>query len=147
MYRTLSPTTYIPILIVFICIVTCILFLIPTRVLADNPDADKIEVEAQKIDQMLMCPVCPAESIDQVQVEVAKQMRIKVRDMLTEGQTEGQILDYFEQRYGSDILAAPPIRGTMVLAWIIPVIILVLMMSAGLWVLYNMVYGKRDIEG
>tara|TARA_B100001142_G_scaffold329574_1_gene393405 strand:- start:5597 stop:5968 length:372 start_codon:yes stop_codon:yes gene_type:complete len=123
------------------------LFLIPTRALADNPDADKIEVEAQKIDQMLMCPVCPAESIDQVQVEVAKQMRIKVRDMLTEGQTEGQILDYFEQRYGSDILAAPPIRGTMVLAWIIPVIILVLMMSAGLWVLYNMVYGKRDIEG
>tara|TARA_B100001559_G_scaffold321088_1_gene336161 strand:+ start:8115 stop:8486 length:372 start_codon:yes stop_codon:yes gene_type:complete len=123
------------------------LFLIPTRALADNPDADKIEIEAQKIDQMLMCPVCPAESIDQVQVEVAKQMRIKVRDMLTEGQTEGQILDYFEQRYGSDILAAPPIRGTMVLAWIIPVIILVLMMSAGLWVLYNMVYGKRDIEG
>tara|TARA_B100001175_G_C19454064_1_gene612837 strand:- start:326 stop:697 length:372 start_codon:yes stop_codon:yes gene_type:complete len=123
------------------------LFLIPTQALADNPDADKIEVEAQKIDQMLMCPVCPAESIDQVQVEVAKQMRIKVRDMLTEGQTEGQILDYFEQRYGSDILAAPPIRGTMVLAWIIPVIILVLMMSAGLWVLYNMVYGKRDIEG
>ncbi|MFL2645306.1 MAG: cytochrome c-type biogenesis protein CcmH [Dehalococcoidia bacterium] len=123
------------------------MFLIPTRALADNPDADKIEVEAQKIDQMLMCPVCPAESIDQVQVEVAKQMRIKVRDMLTEGQTEGQILDYFEQRYGSDILAAPPIRGTMVLAWIIPVIILVLMMSAGLWVLYNMVYGKRDIEG
>ena len=60
---------------------------------------------------------------------------------------EDQILDYFEQRYGSDILAAPPIRGTMVLAWIIPVIILVLMMSAGLWVLYNMVYGKRDIEG
>ena len=147
MYRTLSPTTYIPILIVFICIVTFILFLIPTRALADNPDADKIEIEAQKIDQMLMCPVCPAESIDQVQVEVAKQMRIKVRDMLTEGQTEGQILDYFEQRYGSDILAAPPIRGTMVLAWIIPVIILVLMMSAGLWVLYNMVYGKRDIEG
>jgi len=147
LYRTLSPTTYIPILIVFICIVTCILFLIPTRALADNPDADKIEIEAQKIDQMLMCPVCPAESIDQVQVEVAKQMRIKVRDMLTEGQTEGQILDYFEQRYGSDILAAPPIRGTMVLAWIIPVIILVLMMSAGLWVLYNMVYGKRDIEG
>ncbi len=147
MYRTLSPTTYIPVLIIFICIVTCILFLIPTQALADNPDADKIEVEAQKIDQMLMCPVCPAESIDQVQVEVAKQMRIKVRDMLTEGQTEGQILDYFEQRYGSDILAAPPIRGTMVLAWIIPVIILVLMMSAGLWVLYNMVYGKRDIEG
>ena len=147
MYRTLSPTTYIPVLIIFICIVTCILFLIPTQALADNPDADKIEIEAQKIDQMLMCPVCPAESIDQVQVEVAKQMRIKVRDMLTEGQTEGQILDYFEQRYGSDILAAPPIRGTMVLAWIIPVIILVLMMSAGLWVLYNMVYGKRDIEG
>ena len=147
MYRTLSPTTYIPVLIIFICIVTCILFLIPTQALADNPDADKIEIEAQKIDQMLMCPVCPAESIDQVQVEVAKQMRIKVRDMLTEGQTEGQILDYFEQRYGSDILAAPPIRGTMVLAWIIPVIILVLMMLAGLWVLYNMVYGKRDIEG
>ena len=80
---------------------------------------EDIENEAQKIDQMLMCPVCPAESIDQVQVEVAKQMRVKVREMLSEGRERDEILTYFEQRYGSDILAAPPVRGTMVLAWVL----------------------------
>ncbi len=106
-----------------------------------------LEEKAQKIDQMLMCPVCPAESIDQVQVEVAKQMRLKVRDMLGEGYTEEEILTYFEQRYGSNILAAPPIRGTMVLAWVIPLVIVGVMILSGVWVLYNMVYRKSGSEG
>ena len=43
------------------------------------------EEEAQGIDRMIMCPVCPAETIDQAQVEIARQMRQMVRAMLAEG--------------------------------------------------------------
>lgn len=123
-----------------------LLNVIPSEISAQTPDLEDIENEAQKIDQMLMCPVCPAESIDQVQVEVAKQMRVKVREMLSEGRERDEILTYFEQRYGSDILAAPPVRGTMVLAWVIPVVIVGLMILIGLWVIYTMVYRKSDGE-
>ena len=43
------------------------------------------EAEAQAIDRQIMCPVCPAESIDQAQVPIARQMRQMVRDQLTQG--------------------------------------------------------------
>ena len=79
------------------------------------------EAEAQSIDRMLMCPVCPAETIDQAQVEISRQMRAKVRDMLAAGASRQEILDFFVARYGVDVLAAPPKSGINLLAWALPV--------------------------
>ena len=81
-----------------------------------------LEKEAQEIDRMIMCPVCPAETIDQAQVEISFQMRAVIREMLAEGRTREEILDYFVDRYGPDILAAPPKSGVNLLAWILPIV-------------------------
>ncbi len=87
------------------------------------PDTDEaLEEEAQAIDRMIMCPVCPAETIDQAQVEISFQMRAVVREMLAEGRPREEILDYFVDRYGPDILAAPPKSGVNLLAWILPIV-------------------------
>ena len=83
---------------------------------------EALEKEAQAIDKMIMCPVCPAETIDQAQVEVSFQMRAVIREMLAEGRNREEILDYFVDRYGADILAAPPKSGANLLAWILPVV-------------------------
>ena len=77
------------------------------------------EAEAISIDRMLMCPVCPAETIDQAQVEVSRQMRQMVREMLSRGDSRDDILDFFVGNYGADILAAPPKSGFNLLAWIL----------------------------
>ena len=81
-----------------------------------------LEREAQDIDRMIMCPVCPAETIDQAQVEISFQMRAVIREMLAEGRSREEILDYFVDRYGPDILAAPPKSGVNLLAWILPIV-------------------------
>ena len=83
-------------------------------------NGEELEKQAQEIDQMIMCPVCPAETIDQAQVEISFQMRAIIREMLAEGSTKEEILDYFVDRYGPDILAAPPKSGANLLAWILP---------------------------
>ena len=83
---------------------------------------EALEREAQAIDKMLMCPVCPAETIDQAQVEISFQMRAVVRELLAEGRTRQEVLDYFVDRYGADILAAPPKSGTNLVAWILPIV-------------------------
>ena len=70
---------------------------------------------------MIMCPVCPAETIDQAQVEISFQMRQIVRDMLSQGRDRDEILDFFVERYGKDILAAPPKSGANLVAWLMPV--------------------------
>ena len=65
-----------------------------------------IEERAQGLDKQLICPICPTETIDQSQVQLAKQMKNIVRERLNEGASEQEILDFFVSRYGEDVLAA-----------------------------------------
>lgn len=103
-----------------------------------GPDLPYNEAEAQAIDQMIMCPVCPAESIDQAQVPLARQMRQVVRDMLAQGATREEILDFFAQRYGQDVLAAPPKSGFNLVAWIFPLAGVAAALAGGAMVLRAM---------
>ncbi|MCH2508025.1 MAG: cytochrome c-type biogenesis protein CcmH [Dehalococcoidia bacterium] len=85
-----------------------------------------LNILAQDIDRKLMCPVCPSETIDQSQTLIAKQMRGIIREKLNQGENTEDILNYFVDRYGVQILAEPPKSGSYLLIWIIPPIGLVL---------------------
>ena len=95
---------------------------IPTSIESDPLEGTYSERQAQGIDRMIMCPVCPAETIDQAQVEISFQMRKIVRQMLSEGSSRDEILDFFVDRYGKDILAAPPKSGVNLVAWLLPMV-------------------------
>jgi cytochrome c-type biogenesis protein CcmH len=88
--------------------------------LACTSQAVPLEEQAQAIYRTLMCPVCPSETINQSQVPLALQMRQRVRDMLAEGASRGEINDHFIARYGEEVLAAPPKGGANITAWIVP---------------------------
>lgn len=105
---------------------------------AQSPPAGYDEAEAQAIDRMLMCPVCPAESIDQAQVPLARQMRQRVREMLAEGADRQEILDFFADRYGQNVLASPPKSGYNLLAWTLPVVMVLAALAGGVLVLRSM---------
>lgn len=96
------------------------------------------EEDAQRIDGMLMCPVCPAETIGQAQVEISRQMRRLVREKLSQGASRQEILDFFQDRYGTDILAAPPKSGVNLVAWVVPVLGMLGALAAGLLVIRSM---------
>jgi len=78
------------------------------------------EERAQSLNRQLMCPVCPAETIDQSQADLAVQMRELVLFKLQNGDSESEIKDFFVDRYGASVLAEPPNDGFNVLVWIIP---------------------------
>lgn len=78
-----------------------------------------LEERAQALDKELMCPVCPSETIDQSQVELGKQMRAIVREKLADGESEQEIKDFFVDRYGDNVLAAPPTRGFNIVVWVV----------------------------
>lgn len=105
--------------------------------------APTLEEQAQAIDSRLMCPVCPAETIDQSQATIAKQMRQLVREKLAAGETRDEILAYFVERYGENILAAPKKSGLSLLAWGMPVVGIVL----GLGVVVLVVRRMRKLTG
>ena len=76
--------------------------------------------EAQRINKLLICPICPSETIDQAQVQLAVQMRDIVARKLQAGESEEQILQFFVERYGESVLAAPPKSGFTLLVWVVP---------------------------
>lgn len=96
-----------------------IIFLLVAGACGEGSQAS-LEQRALSIDRSLICPVCPGETIDQSQVELAKQMRALVREKLAEGWSREQILDFFVQRYEEKVLAAPPKEGFNLIAWVVP---------------------------
>ena len=109
------------------------LLLIPVALAACARDAgpsaaqgQDVEAVAQGIDKSLMCPICPSETIDQSQTEIAEQMRRSVREQLAEGRSRDEVLQFFVERYGDDVLAAPPKSGFNLLAWLVPPLALLL---------------------
>ena len=86
------------------------------------PEEDR---RIQELNKVLMCPVCPGESLDQSQNELSAQMRAIVKEKIDEGWTDKQIKDYFVERYGPSVVMNPPFTGFSITAWVIPPFILV----------------------
>ena len=91
----------------------------------ETKSAEEMEELAQGIGKKLMCPVCPSETIDQSQVQLAKQMRDIVREKLAAGESREEIFQFFVDRYGTGVLAEPPRSGFNLLVWVVPPIALV----------------------
>lgn len=74
--------------------------------------------------RQIQCPVCNGESVADSPSLKAAEMRAVIRQQLSEGRSEQQVLAYFSQVYGNDILESPPRQGFTSLIWIMPVLIL-----------------------
>lgn len=118
---TFGPWARLPLIFLSCIVIAFSLLSHPSVAQGQAPQPPYDEKQAQRIDRMIMCPVCPAETIDQAQVEISKQMRAIVREMLAEGKDRDDIFDFFVERYGKDILAAPPKSGANLVAWLMPV--------------------------
>jgi cytochrome c-type biogenesis protein CcmH len=102
-----------------------ILFAVSLVAYSCASDTPTPEERAQSLDRLLMCPVCPAETIDQSQADLAIQMRSLVREKLQSGESEEEILDFFVDRYGKSVLSQPPTSGFNLVVWVVPPIALV----------------------
>ena len=97
-----------------------------------------LERRAQVLNRSIMCPVCPGESIDQSQNELAVQMRAIVDEQLAQGRTEEQIKAFFVERYGPSVLLEPPRSGVGLVLWLLPPVVLLIAVSVLAFVLRSM---------
>ncbi len=79
-----------------------------------------LERRTHQLNRVIMCPVCPGESIDQAQNPLAVQMRGIVAEKLGQGWSEGAIKDFFVERYGPSVLLEPPSSGFSLTVWLLP---------------------------
>src|SRR5229473_4855413 len=85
---------------------------------------ETLDQRVHDVASQLKCPVCQGESVADSPSTISQQMRGVIRQQLQQGQSEQQIIQYFVSRYGSNILWSPPKQGFTMLAWIIPIAIL-----------------------
>ena len=75
-----------------------------------------LEARARTISAGLRCLVCQNESIDESHADLARDIRLLVRQRLEAGDTNAQIRDYLVARYGQFILLKPPFEPQTLLA-------------------------------
>src|SRR5512141_724229 len=91
--------------------------------------------DVNRIAKQMYCPVCENEPLDACRTAACQQWRAQIGQMLSEGQTEQQIKDYFVARYGVRVLAQPPAQGTSLLLYVLPIVGLIVGVVIVVWLL------------
>jgi cytochrome c-type biogenesis protein CcmH len=93
---------------------------------AQETSADPaLEKRVLAIAAELRCLVCQNETIAASHADLAVDLRNQVREMLRQGRSEREILDYMTARYGDFVLYRPPVKATTALLWFGPAVLLV----------------------
>jgi cytochrome c-type biogenesis protein CcmH len=77
-----------------------------------------LEARARTLSRELRCVVCQNQSIDDSVAEVAHDMRRAVRERLTAGDSDRQVIDYMVARYGDFVLLDPPFKPATLVLWL-----------------------------
>ena len=111
-----------------ICILVFVLTAGPT--LAVNPDEvlpdAALEMRARKISANLRCLVCQNQSIDDSDAELARDLRVLVRERLVSGDSDADVMKYVVDRYGEFVLLRPSFSARNIVLWGTPFIVLIL---------------------
>ncbi|HSX75280.1 MAG TPA: cytochrome c-type biogenesis protein [Shinella sp.] len=91
----------------------------PDEVLADPA----LEARARALSAQLRCMVCQNQSIDDSNAELARDLRLLVRERLKNGDSDEAVIDYVVSRYGEFVLLNPRLRGETLLLWGAPVVL------------------------
>ena len=83
-----------------------------------------LEARARHISQELRCLVCQNQSIDDSNAELARDLRVLVRERLSAGDSDGAVLTFVEARYGEFVLLRPRLRWHTLLLWLTPLLLL-----------------------
>lgn len=90
-----------------------------------------------RVAKKLYCPVCPNTPLDVCETKACQDWRAQIRDQLTKGWTEQQIIDYFVAQYGERVLAEPQRKGFTSLVWFLPLIVVLVGLGVVVEILRN----------
>jgi cytochrome c-type biogenesis protein CcmH len=75
------------------------------------------EARARELSAGLRCLVCQNESIDDSHAELARDIRVLIRERIGKGESNAEVRDFLVSRYGDFILLKPPFKLSTALLW------------------------------
>lgn len=79
-----------------------------------------LEARARQISEELRCLVCQNQSIDSSDAQLAKDLRVLVRERIAAGDSDEAVRDFLVARYGEFVLLRPRAHGIGLLLWLLP---------------------------
>ena len=103
---------------------------------AADSDAHKREM---RLAAELRCLVCQNQSIAESNADLALDLRRQLREQIAAGKSDRDIIDFMTARYGDFVLYSPPLKGSTVLLWFGPALLIVI----GLVIAWRVVRARR----
>ncbi|MCV2873193.1 cytochrome c-type biogenesis protein CcmH [Defluviimonas sp. WL0050] len=102
----------------------------PDEILADPV----LEARARELSKGLRCLVCRNENIDESNADLARDLRVLVRERLVAGDSDDEVIAYLVDRYGEYVLLQPTASGENLILWTAgPAMLIVALSSAALY--------------
>jgi cytochrome c-type biogenesis protein CcmH len=87
----------------------------------DNPEQEE---QYKRLVTELRCLVCQNQNLADSNADLAKDLREEVYEMIQNGATDQEIINFMVARYGDFVLYRPPFKATTAFLWVGPFIIL-----------------------
>lgn len=97
---------------------SCLSFATEDQIIFENKQQQALYKE---LIEELRCPKCQNQNIADSNAVVAKDMRVKTKQLLDQGQNKAQVIDYMVNRYGQFAHYRPPLNVATSLLWILPI--------------------------
>jgi cytochrome c-type biogenesis protein CcmH len=114
--------------VALLAILLLLFFLLHTPAFAVEPDEvlqdPALEARARRISQELRCLVCQNQSIDDSNAELARDLRLIVRERIRAGDSDEDVLSFVVARYGEFVLLRPRLGPHTLMLWLAPLLLL-----------------------
>ena len=111
--------------------------------LLDDP---VLEERARELSKGLRCLVCRNESIDESNADLARDLRLLVRERLVAGDSDTEVIDFVVDRYGEYVLLRPRATGSSLLLWAAGPLMLLLAAGLGFGYLRSRAAARPETE-
>src|SRR6266545_713751 len=128
-----------PKLILFVLTIIASFWFVSVVYAQDGGPGTPSDNDVNRVAKKLYCPVCPNTPLDVCETKACEDWRAQIRDQLSEGWTDQQIIDYFVAQFGERVLAEPQRTGFTSLIWLLPVIAVLL----GIAIVYEILKNWR----
>nr|WP_165773137.1 cytochrome c-type biogenesis protein [Conservatibacter flavescens] len=91
-----------------------------------NFDSPAQEKDYHALTQELRCPQCQNNNIADSNATIAVDMRHKVFELLQEGKSKQDVVNYMVERYGNFVTYDPPITAATLILWIAPILLVLI---------------------
>jgi len=99
---------------------------------AQSPDP-LLDDRVHDLAKQMNCPTCAGRNLADCPTDTCAQWKAEIRSQLEAGQSDRDVLAYFQARFGPTVMQEPPKEGALLVVWIAPVTAAIALVAAGVW--------------